>query len=136
MNTFPKTDHLYGDKVIENLHLTGTAFLSYPFRVVFRDVSDSDELKPVRVMVSVSKKKFKRAVDRNRIKRLMRETYRTNKGELEAFANENDLKLHIAFQYIGNEILLFGEVNAKMQKALEKLVKISTEKSKNTDENG
>lgn len=136
MNTFPKKEHLYGDKVIENLHMTGAAFLTYPFRVVFLDVSESKEQIPVRVMMSVSKKKFKKAVDRNRIKRLMREAYRLNKGELADFASDNDLKIHVAFQFIGNEILSFSEVNSKMQKALDKLIKIFVEKSKATDENG
>ena len=82
MNTFPKKEHLYGEKVIENLHTTGSSFLVYPLRVVYLNVSQPDEQIPVRVMIGVSKKKFKKAVDRNRAKRLMREAYRLNKSSL------------------------------------------------------
>ncbi len=135
-NSFPKIEHLYGVKRIERLHMQGKAFISYPLRVVFLLVDDENEKVPVRVMVSVSKKKFKNAVDRNRVKRLMREVYRLNKSELIRFAVENNLKIHVSFQYIAEEILTFQEINLKMQKALDKLVKIISEEAKNTDENG
>ena len=55
MNTFPKKEHLYGEKVIENLHTTGSSFLVYPLRVVYLNVSQPDEQIPVRVMIGVSK---------------------------------------------------------------------------------
>lgn len=121
-NTFPKKERLFGAKRIERLYKVGKAFVAYPFRVVFLLVLDENETIPARVMVSVSKKKFKKAVDRNRIKRLMREAYRLNKSELVCFAIENNLKIHISFQYISDEILDFDEVNLKTQKALNKLI--------------
>lgn len=135
-NTFPKIEHLYGVKRIERLYTQGKAFVSYPFRVVFLLVNNEDEAVAVRAMVSVSKKKFKNAVDRNRVKRLMRETYRLNKSELTQFAVENNLKIHVSFQYIAEEILTFQEVNLKMQKALDKLITTISNKAKNADENG
>lgn len=87
-------------------------------------------------MVSVPKKKFKKAVDRNRIKRLIRETYRLNKSQLFDFAVENNLKLYVAFQYVSDEIMTFTEMNSKMRKALEKLIKTVSENAKITDKNG
>lgn len=134
-NTFPKKEHLYGVKSIERLHTQGNAFVSHPFRIVFLLVNDEKETVPVRAMVSVSKKKFKKAVDRNRVKRLMREVYRLNKSQLIGFADEKKLKIHLSFQYISDEILPFEELFHKMQKAQDKLIKTVTEKVQIADEN-
>ena len=54
MSTFPKTEHLYGEKNIARLHELGKAFMSFPFRVVYF-VTDNKDPVPVRVMVSVPK---------------------------------------------------------------------------------
>lgn len=135
-HTFPKSERLYGVKSIERLHAWGTSFVAYPFRVVFFFANDEDESIPVRTMVSVSKKKFKKAVDRNRIKRLMREAYRQNKNKLVEFVCKNDLRLHLAFQYISAEIMPFSEVNKRMEKALDRLIKNIAENTGGTDENG
>ena len=136
MNTFPKTEHLFGEKVIENLFKNGQSFITYPYRVVFLDVSHSVEELPLRVMMSVSKKKFKKAVTRNRIKRLMREVYRLNKTELVNFASDEKIKIHVAFQYVADEILSFDEMNNKMIKLTDKLKRNLIENLKKTDENG
>lgn len=129
MNTFPKKEHLYGEKVIENLHTTGSSFLVYPLRVVYLNVSQPDEQIPVRVMIGVSKKKFKKAVDRNRVKRLMREAYRLNKSSLVSIIKKEEVKIYLSFQYIADEMLTFDEISTKMQKALDRLTKIIAEKS-------
>ncbi|VBB47338.1 Ribonuclease P protein component [uncultured Paludibacter sp.] len=132
MYTFPKKEHLCGNKNIENLYTNGKSFLIYPLRIVYLQI-EKEEV-PVRVMVSVSKKKFKRAVKRNRIKRLIRETYRLNKNELIAYAEQNDIKLHIAFQYIAAEIETFQKLNEKMQTALKKIEQ-NSQKHENAEEN-
>ncbi|MGC3977311.1 MAG: ribonuclease P protein component [Paludibacteraceae bacterium] len=119
MYTFPKKEHLCGDKNIENLYKSGKSFLVYPLRIVY--VSVEKEEVDVRVMISVSKKKFKRAVKRNRIKRLIREAYRLNKVELIHFTNTNQVKIHISFQYIASEIESFQKINEKMQLAIKKI---------------
>lgn len=110
--------------------------MAYPFRIVYLPVDENPEKMRVRVMVSVSKKKFKKAVDRNRVKRLMREAYRQNKTEIWNFATEQNLYLHIALQYVPTEILSFSEMGSRMKRAIEKLIKIQTEKTKCKDENG
>ncbi len=133
--TFPKSEHLYGVKSITRLHTEGHAFISYPFRIVYILHNDETDNIPVRAMVIVSKKKFKKAVDRNRIKRLMRETYRLNKRELIGFVSDNKLKLHLAFQYISDEKIAFSEMNNRMQKTLDKLAIIISKKNNIPDEN-
>ncbi len=123
---FPKSERLYGLKTIEKLYREGKAFIAYPFRVVYLIVEEDKENVPVRVMVSAPKKRFKRAVDRNRIKRLMREAYRLNKSGLYDFALGENLKLHVSLQYIANEILPWRDMELRMQKALGKFMKILT----------
>lgn len=120
MFSFSKKEHLCGDKNIERLYKDGKSLLVYPLRVVFLVVEN--ESVPVRVMVSVSKKKFKRAVKRNRVKRLTREAYRLNKNELIDFSAEKNIQLHIAFQYIATDIENFQKVNEKIQIALRKII--------------
>lgn len=131
MYTFPKKEHLCGDKNIENLHQNGKSFLVYPLRVVYLTVENEEV--PVRVVVSVSKKKFKRAVKRNRIKRLMRESYRLNKTEFVSYAKENQLKVHVAFQYIANELVTFDTVNEKMQIVLKRLIQNTISSDENSE---
>lgn len=133
MNTFPKKEHLCGDINITRLHEQGTAFMSYPFRVVYLK-ADEKESVPVRVMVSVPKKRFKHAVDRNRIKRLTREVYRLNKNEIIDFVTDHNLRLHITFQYISNEVEAYELLEKKMRNALRKLIQ-NFSSSKQTDEN-
>jgi ribonuclease P protein component len=118
--TFSKEEHLCGEKRINRLFLEGEAFMAYPLRVVFLLEAKSD-LNPVSVMVSVPKKRFKRAVKRNRLKRLMREAYRLNKFILADKLIEKNLQIHIAFNYVSNDELDFAAIEKKMKVALGKM---------------
>lgn len=131
---FPKRERLYGLKTVEKLYTEGDAFVAFPFRIVCLNNDEIGETEPVRVMVSVAKKRYKHAVDRNRIKRLIREAYRLNKAMICDFAADNELHLHLAFQYISNEIMPFDEMDARMKKALNKLMNKYTVRPKNSDE--
>ncbi len=120
-NSFPKAEHLCGEKRIARLYTQGEAFMTYPFRVVFRIESKRDDV-PASVMVSVPKKRFKRAVKRNRLKRLLREAYRLNKHALIDLLEEKQLHIHVAFNYVSDEELDFITVEKKMKIALQKLM--------------
>lgn len=75
-NIFPKSEHLCGVSAIDNLFSKGKRIHAFPFTVVF--LKRDDEL-PSRILISVAKKRFHNAVDRNRVKRLIRAAYRNNK---------------------------------------------------------
>ena len=124
LNSFSKAEHLYGDKNINRLFSEGQAFIAYPFRVVCLFLSDEEEI-PVRVMVSVSKKRFKRAVKRNKVKRLMRESYRVNKHGLTELLTDKNKQAYISFQYVANEILSFQYIETRMKMALDKIKKLA-----------
>ena len=125
-NSFPKAEHLCGEKRIARLYTQGEAFMAFPFRVVFR-IEQKKDLATASVMVSVPKKRFKRAVKRNRLKRLLREAYRLNKHALIDLLDEKQLQIHVAFNYVSDEELDFMTVEKKMKIALQKLMdKIKT----------
>jgi ribonuclease P protein component len=112
---FPKKEKLTGKKSIEGLFKNGSSFYLYPFLVRF-------QLRPVQehhcVLISVSKKKFKRAVDRNLIKRRIREAYRVEKHRIAS------PYLNLAIIYTGNVILPFGDISTKLSSLLDRLEKV------------
>jgi len=82
--SYKKTEKLKSEKLITELFTSGNSVSAYPLRLVFLESSFLEDVK-IKTGVSVPKKNFKKAVDRIRIKRLIREAYRLNK--LDAFNN-------------------------------------------------
>ncbi|KAA3440791.1 ribonuclease P protein component [Rufibacter hautae] len=117
---FPKEERLRSKKLIEQLFREGSSFNSYPLRFVALQVPGSAEL-PVQVLVSVSKRSFKKAVDRNRIKRQMREAYRLHKHTLSK-ANPEGGTWCIGILYIGKEKSPFNVISKKLNLGLERLL--------------
>jgi len=115
--TFKKAERISFQKEIDCLFKQGDAFISYPLRVVYlkqKPVSGAE----VSVLIGVPKKRIKRAVKRNRIKRLIREAYRLNKTSLIQHVREKESGLLIAFLFIGNESCSPKEPEAAIHKAL------------------
>lgn len=86
--TYPKNERLKSKTTIGLLFSEGKSVSKYPLRLVYREAEENSEEK-IKLGVSVSKKYFKKAVHRNRIKRLLRECYRLNKDLFkEAFGDK------------------------------------------------
>jgi ribonuclease P protein component len=115
--TFKKGERLCSKKIIDKLFADGSSFLSYPVKTVYLR-GDLPTDFPVQAAFSVSKKNYKRALERNIIKRRMRESYRTNKHSL---YKNCDGQLAVFFIYVGKEILDYQKVEAGMKKALVRL---------------
>lgn len=113
--TFKREERLSKEKVIQELFDKGSSFYLYPFKVYF--MQNPDPGFPVhQVLISVSKKNFKRAVDRNLIKRRIRESYRLNKNLL---ADRN--KLLIAYIYSVKEILPSAQIQERLVRTFKRL---------------
>ena len=91
----------------------------FPLRALFMvDESKEDDIVPVRIMISVPKKRFKHAVDRNRMKRQIREAYRLNKQVLWDKATELNKVISIAFICITDELVASSKVHGSVKKIL------------------
>ncbi len=122
--SFNKTEKLCNDKLIQRLFFRGRSFFVYPFKVIWVYVDDNDRFEgkyPAKVLLTVSKKRFKHAVKRNRIKRLMREAYRKNKYFLYDKLSSNNRKIALAFVYTAKDILDYHETKKKINLSIQRL---------------
>lgn len=124
--TFKKAERLCNRKLIGKLFSSGHSFYFYPFKIIYL-VADQNEQTvflesyPAQVLFTISKRRFRRAVDRNRLKRLMREGYRKNKHELYQALQEPKVNLALGFLYTGKEILPYNEIETKIKAAIKRL---------------
>jgi ribonuclease P protein component len=114
--TFNQKEKLKSKKLIDKLFTEGQSVSAYPLRLVYLPTSFIDDVVS-KTGVSVSKRNFKTAVDRNRIKRLLREAYRLNKA---TYFNNITTQYAFMILYIGKEKPSFTEVEIKMKLLFEK----------------
>ena len=116
--SFRKAERLCSKKRIEALFAGNSCSLSaYPLRAVYRENTESTE--QVQLLISVSKRRFKHAVDRNRTKRLIREAYRRNKHLLLSELGQRHLDL--AFLWISDQLSDFATVESKVKNLLQRI---------------
>ena len=120
-STFPKNERLAWKRHIDLLFQQGMSFVTFPLRVIYLPVDKDGSDTSISILVSVSKKKIKLAVDRNYIKRRIRESYRLRKHELMHFYSGNNKKLLIAFLYLDNVNASFEKIDRAMTKVIKTL---------------
>ncbi len=107
--SFPKGERLCGIKAVSELFSGGRGFNQLPLRVVYRVLPADKTLQPVRLLVSVPKRHFKRAVDRNLIRRRIKEAWRTCKKPLETMVEETGSRLEMALIWSDTVIRPYDE---------------------------
>lgn len=120
-----KSERLKSRKQIDALFENGKKITLFPFRLLYRTEPGNAIVK---AGFTVSTKNFPRAVDRNRIKRLTRESYRLQKKELESLILKNENVLHLFFIYTAREMPQYEEIYTRLKQVLDKLVKNLNEK--------
>lgn len=123
--TFKKDEKLKSRKTIEQLFKEGKSFSNFPFRVLWKFTETAKA--PIQTGFAVSSKHFKKAVDRNRIKRLMREAYRLQKNELQTLLTQQQKQLAVFIIYVGNELPDYDFIFEKTGHVLTRLIKITYE---------
>ena len=121
MQTFKKEERLYRKKIIKKLFEEGKKFHVYPFKIIWLDI-ESDSKFPAQILISVSKRNFKKAVDRNKIKRQIREVYRINKSLFYEFMDKNKKHCVFAIIYSAEDFTPFKELEQKIIIILQRLI--------------
>jgi len=119
--TFTKEERLCNKRLIDELYHNGSSFLCYPFKVSWMPGTEPQPYQG-QVLFSVPKKRFKLAVDRNLLKRRMREAYRLHKEQcLYLPLKDSERKIIFSVNYIGKEIADYALIEKKMLKLLRML---------------
>ena len=122
MFQFPKKQKLCGEKVIERLFANGKSISEKPFRAIWNFEKNNDQVF-VKSLIVVSKKRLKLAVERNVVKRRIKEAYRLQKKQLEYFLESTNQQLNLAIIYQEEEILDYKTLEEKINLLLSRLIK-------------
>ncbi len=119
----PKYERICKENDIQALFDKGVGVSVYPYRVIYLFHHDESRPVTVRLLVSVSKKRFHHAFKRNRVKRLVREAWRKNKAELYEICQRDNISVDVALVYTATVIHSYEEMLEKTKKAVQEMVK-------------
>lgn len=120
-NTFTKTERLCSRKIIEQLFENGQSLFSHPVKLIYIEREAGEKYSPAEAMFVVPKKNFKSAVDRNRLKRQMRESYRLNKNKFYEKCIANNKRFAIAFIYVAKDFTDYKIISNKINRLMNQL---------------
>ncbi|SER44927.1 ribonuclease P protein component [Pedobacter rhizosphaerae] len=124
MYTFRKEERLCSRKHLDLLFKNGSSFLLYPLRISYLFIDQPAEVK-AQVVINVPKKRYKRAVDRNLLKRRIREAYRLHKQEnLYLQLPERDGLLLFSIQFVGKDKYEFAFIEKKLLAAFKRFLSL------------
>ncbi len=128
--TLGKNERLKSRKAIDELFINGKSFLLFPFKITWKVTTSNQQpanTDSLQAAFSVGKRNFKKATERNKIKRLIREAWRLQKNELKYYLQQNNKQAVVFILFIGNEIPEYKLVSEKVNATLKKLHRITDE---------
>jgi ribonuclease P protein component len=125
-HTFTKDERLTRASLIELLFRDGTSFFVHPFRITWL-IHEIPSVYPAQLLVAVPKQNFRKATDRNRIRRMIREGYRRNKFILYDILTERRLTMILGITYSAKEIVSSQVIHEKINILLQRLMKENAE---------
>jgi ribonuclease P protein component len=117
--SFHKAERLCSKKIMDKLFTEGKSIFVFPVKIVYLETSLLSKF-PVQAAFTVGKRNFKRAVQRNLIKRRMRESYRLNKQQF--YAEIGEKQVAVFFIYTGKTISEYKQIESSVKKGLKKLL--------------
>lgn len=121
-NGFSLKEHLKSKSIIERLYSSGASVTAFPLRAVFIELPAESPFTTASILISVAKRRFRHAVDRNLVKRRIREAYRLNKQPFIAALDEQQKKLAVAIIYIDTKHNSTEFLKKKMSKLLSSII--------------
>ena len=118
-----KQERLKSQIFIKDLFTTSSSFGKRPLRILWNSREVSKNKSTCKIVVAVPKRNIKKAVERNRIKRMIKEAYRVNKIDILSFFNERNVECHLGILFVGKSMVTFENINEAMCILLEKLPK-------------
>jgi ribonuclease P protein component len=122
MQTFKKKERLCHYNSIDKLFAEGHSFFAYPLKFVWM-VSETETDSPAQLLISVPKRNFKRAVDRNLIKRQIREAYRHHKSTLYNYLEDRSRKCALAIVFTGKNKVPYTQLEGIINLSLQRLIR-------------
>jgi ribonuclease P protein component len=120
-NTFKKTERLHSKKRIDVLFAGGKHIQAAPLKLIYL-LTETELNSPAQAMFVVPKRLFKKAHDRNKLKRRMKEAYRLTKNNFYSSLNQKNKKVILAFLYTSKKSEDFEVINASLLKLLTNLI--------------
>lgn len=121
--TLGKEERLRSNLAIQELLKQGKSVYSFPLKIYWDFAPDLHQKYPARAAVIVPKRKFRRAVDRNLMKRRLREAYRLNKSILYEPLEERHQKIRLIILLLSDEFIPYSQLEQRMREILLQLTK-------------
>lgn len=131
-NTLKSNERIKHKRIIQRLFIGANSFAVYPIRIAYF-ITQLPSNSPIQILVSAPKKRLKKATQRNYVKRIVREAYRTNKHPLINTLNEKNIQLAVLIMYTGTSDVQSQLIHDKIIVSLQRLTELVQTTETTTD---
>ena len=121
-NKFTKSERLSRKSLVERVYTEGRSVAAFPLRAVYLPLEPGEGEPSASILISVSKKRFRHAVDRNLVKRRLREAYRLNKHSFIEALQQKECRMAVAILYLDKQHHSCTHLQARLRKLLQSII--------------